>query len=131
MFVMVPQARELRRQSTATERLLWHYLCRRQLLGWRFRRQHGIGAYVVDFCCPQARLVIELDGGHHERQQGADAQRTRELQEWGYRVVRFWNHEVLQTPEAVLTKILQHLSQPPSPAGGGQQGVGSLLLRIR
>jgi very-short-patch-repair endonuclease len=113
MFVLVSEARALRRQSTPAERLLWHHLRRKQLGGWRFRRQHGIANYVVDFCCAEARLVVELDGGQHAREQARDARRTQALNDWGYRVLRFWNHQVLQEPEAVLGEILRML--PPLP----------------
>ena len=113
MFVLVPQSRVLRRRLTEAERLLWHCLRRKQLGGWRFRRQHGSGEYVVDFCCPQARLVIELDGGHHATQQSQDARRTVAIQAWGYRVLRYWNHAVLQHPEAVLADIHRALGENP------------------
>ena len=120
MFVLVPQARALRRQSTQAEQILWHRLRRRQLGGFRFRRQHAIGDYIADFCCPEARLVIEVDGGQPASALAQDERRTRALHAWGYRVLRFGNPEVLQETEAVLAQIQTTLLTiqvrcPPTP----------------
>jgi len=82
----------------------------RQLSGAKFRRQHPIGRYVADFCCPAAQLIVELDGGHHAEASGEDAQRTQYLQARGFRVLRFWNHEVLRSVEAVLASIAAALT---------------------
>jgi very-short-patch-repair endonuclease len=75
----------------------------------RFRRQHPIGPYVVDFACPGRKLAIELDGGQHAIQQEADAARTREIVRRGYRVIRFWNNDVMDNLAGVLQAIQQEL----------------------
>ncbi|TLM65330.1 MAG: endonuclease domain-containing protein, partial [Deltaproteobacteria bacterium] len=107
-------ARELRREMTDAEQFLWHRLRQKQLGGFRFRRQHPFQRYVLDFYCCEARLAIELDGGHHLQPdaRARDAERTGFLRSHGIRVIRFWNSEVFTDSEAVLTAILQAL-QPP------------------
>src|SRR5438132_13832939 len=97
-------ANRLRRDQTDAERKLWMRLRDRQLNGLKFRRQQPIGRYIVDFFCAEYRLVIELDGGQHVDQIQADKRRTEFLNKVGYRVLRFWDHEVLTEPEAVLQK---------------------------
>jgi very-short-patch-repair endonuclease len=97
-------ARRLRRDATDVERRLWLAL-REQLPQYRFRRQHPIGGYIVDFACPVRKLAIEIDGGQHAAQQGADAARTAELGRRGYRVVRFWNRDVMHNLAGVLEII--------------------------
>jgi very-short-patch-repair endonuclease len=94
-------ARRLRRDSTEAEKLLWRAL-RESLPGYRFRRQHPIGPFIADFACP---AVIEIDGGQHALQQRADSERTQQLAARGYRVLRFWNNEVLGNIEGVLATI--------------------------
>ena len=89
---------------TNAERLLWSRLRERQVGGHFFVRQHPIGGYIVDFCCRRAMLVIEVDGGQHA-QNAADAPRTAELGRRGYRVLRFWNNEVLGNIDGVLIGI--------------------------
>ncbi len=103
-------ARSLRRSMTAAERALWARL-RRRRLGARFRRQHPVGPYVVDFFCFEAKLVVEVDGGQHESSE-KDRARDRWLVENGYNVLRFWNNEVLRNTEAVLEVIRQELGRP-------------------
>ncbi len=105
-------ARALRRRQTDTERVLWRQLRDRQIHEAKFRRQHPIGPYIVDFCCLEHRLVVELDGGHHAAQIQADERRTAFLMQHGYRVLRFWDHDVLGNREAVLQVIDQALSYP-------------------
>ncbi|MGE3283368.1 MAG: endonuclease domain-containing protein [Alphaproteobacteria bacterium] len=97
-------ARRLRRDAPDTETILWRGL-REAMPGIRFRRQHPVGPYIVDFACPTAKLAIELDGGQHAAQQEADAERTAELRRRGYRVVRFWNNDVHQNLAGVLESI--------------------------
>src|SRR4051794_2947389 len=97
-------ARKLRRDATGTETILWRAL-REGMLGIRFRRQHPIGQYVADFACPAAKLAIELDGGQHAEQQEADTNRTAALEQHGYRVIRFWNNDVLENLDGVLEII--------------------------
>ncbi len=105
------QARRLRNAPTDAERHLWYHLRRRELAGHRFRRQVPVGGYVVDFACPAARLVLELDGGQHLQQRDYDMQRTRRLQALGWRVLRYWNDDVLLRTEAVLEDILRALGE--------------------
>ena len=101
------RARTLRRRSTDAERLLWHHLRSRQLAGLKFRRQHVLGRYIIDFICLDHNLVIEVDGGQHAVQPEPDARRDAQLAEQGYRVLRFWNHEVLGNIEGVLETVAE------------------------
>ena len=109
-------ARRLRLDETDAERTLWLYLRNRQMNGFKFRRQQPIGRYIVDFFRPESRLVIELDGGHHAHQAEADMRRAEFLNKAGYRVLRFWDNDVLANTEAVLHKIANELNAPPHPA---------------
>jgi very-short-patch-repair endonuclease len=120
-LIVRQRARQLRRDQTDAEQALWARLRDRQLCGAKFRRQHPIGPFVADFCCPQGKLIVELDGGQHATRVAADQKRARFLQEQGYRVLRFWNHDVLGNTEAVLERIVEALSLPsplPSPWKG-------------
>jgi very-short-patch-repair endonuclease len=103
---MKEKARNLRRNQTDAERRLWYHLKDRSLAGFKFRRQHPIGHFIVDFICLEARLIIELDGGQHASQVEEDKSRTAYLETRGYRVVRFWNNQVLGEIQAVLTVLL-------------------------
>ena len=96
---------------TDAELCLWRVLRSRQLAGHKFRRQQPLGRYIVDFVCLEKRIVIELDGGQHanRNQSEYDSQRTAWLEQNGYRVLRFWNHEVLQSVEAIKQAIFQAL----------------------
>jgi len=112
------QARRLRRAQTDAERILWGRLRGRQVEGAKFRRQHAIGRYIADFCCPERKLVVEVDGGHHAAQKVADQRRTVYLHERGYRVLRFWDTDVLVNTDTVLEGIAEALNDPhpkPSP----------------
>jgi very-short-patch-repair endonuclease len=102
----------LRETVTEAEIRLWSRLRRKQVAGFCFRRQHPMGPYVVDFFCPAAKLVVEVDGGQHA-DSAKDVVRTRWLEERGYRVVRFWNNDVLANTEGVLRTILAALNGPP------------------
>jgi very-short-patch-repair endonuclease len=102
----------LRINSTDAEKHLWQALRNRQLQDCKFRRQHPIPPYVVDFVCLEHRLIVELDGGQHAEALAYDAARTTFLERQGYRVLRFWNNEFLQSQQAVLETILQALSNP-------------------
>ena len=104
------RARALRKQATDAERLLWKRLRSRQLEGHKFRRQTPVGPYVVDFLCLEHSLVIELDGGQHADQKEKDEERTKRLAGWGFRVLRFWNNEVLSNTEGVLQVIRDTLA---------------------
>ena len=103
------RARNLRQTQTDAEALLWSKLRSRQLLGLKFRRQHPLGDYFADFACIEVGLIIELDGGHHAEDASADydSRRSDELAAMGFRVLRFWNNDVLNETTAVLEKILQ------------------------
>lgn len=112
------RARRLRHEQTEVERRLWQQLRSRQLHHAKFRRQHPVGPFITDFCCPAYRLVIELDGGQHATQADADGLRSAFLVGQRYQVLRFWNHEVMEDLETVLQKILEALHRPsplPSP----------------
>jgi very-short-patch-repair endonuclease len=108
-------AQDLRRNQTDAERLLWARLRDRQFHGFKFRRQTALGPYIVDFACLEPKLVIEVDGGQHAEQAPKDAARTGYLEALGYRVIRFWNDEVLRDPDAVLEEIGRGLIEIPSP----------------
>ena len=107
----VKNARNLRKNMTDAERLLWRYLRSSQAGGCKFRRQHPIGSFIVDFICIEKNLIIEVDGGQHALQADADEERTNYLQGKGFRMLRFWNHEVLQNLESVLSLIYSHLEK--------------------
>jgi len=104
-------ARNLRKNSTEAERKLWSHLRNRQLLNHKFRRQHPIGKYVVDFVCIEKQLIIELDGGQHMERKSEDEERTKFLETQGYRVLRFWNDQVLKETVSVLEVILKALEE--------------------
>jgi very-short-patch-repair endonuclease len=109
-------AKKLRKNMTDAERLLWQHLRNRELGGYKFRRQRPIGPYIVDFVCLEKKLVIEVDGGQHAGQMESDAERSDYLKEKGYRVMRFWNNEVLKKTESVLTVILSFLDESVTPS---------------
>lgn len=115
----IPIARRLRQSQTDAERMLWLRLRDRRLAGWKFKRQVPIDRFVVDFCCADGKLVIELDGGQHSIQVAQDTERTQALSTMGYLVLRFWNNDVLTNIEGVLGEILLTLPKttpiPPHP----------------
>ena len=120
------RARVLRKSPTEAEHALWGHLRMRQLEGHKFRRQQAIGRYIVDFACLEKRLLVELDGGGHAEQVASDAKRTMWLEAQGFRVLRFWNHEVLQNMQAVTEAIREALleERPPTrslPHHGGRE----------
>jgi very-short-patch-repair endonuclease len=103
--------RKLRKSSTPHEIILWSRL-RRSQLGCKFRRQHSIGKYIVDFYCPEKRLIIELDGGQHaEKQKDYDKQRDEYLKNLGFKILRFWDSDINSNLESVLNRILEYLKQ--------------------
>ena len=114
----------LRRQPTDAERLLWRRL-RGEQLGVKFRRQHPYLDYVLDFVCLEQKLAIEVDGSHHAGS-SSDQRRDCDLQAGGFRVLRFWNNEVLAQTDAVLKKIISALDPSPPPPlplkGRGKNG---------
>jgi very-short-patch-repair endonuclease len=110
---MQHRAGELRQNQTEAEAKLWSRLRAHRMAGVQFRRQHAIGNYIVDFCSPRRKIVIELDGSQHLDQADYDLERTQYLQSLGYRVVRFWNNDVLNNTEAVLHAIWEEINKVP------------------
>jgi very-short-patch-repair endonuclease len=106
-------ARRLRRGATEAETRLWRGL-RDAFPAVRFRRQHPVGRYVADFACPAEKLVIEVDGGQHATQEEADAVRTSAIALRGYRVIRFWDGDVIRNMSGVLEAISREMSRPQS-----------------
>jgi very-short-patch-repair endonuclease len=126
--------RALRSNMSDAEQALWHLLRCRQISGLQFRRQHPFGDYTLDFVCLENKLVIEVDGGQHEQQAWYDENRTQKLQAAGFRVLRFWNNEVLKEIESVREKIwlvVQELQSHPPPnlplEGGGIKKVPPVI----
>ena len=115
-MTLTENARALRKNQTDTERWLWQKLRNRQLLNLKFRRQVPIGNYIVDFVCLELKLIIELDGSQHIEQADYDARRTAYLEQLGFRVIRFWNNEVLNNGEGVLERIYQVAHPHPNPS---------------
>jgi very-short-patch-repair endonuclease len=120
------KAQRLRRELTDTERKLWYVLRNRQLDGVKFRRQQPIGPFIADFVCQERRLIVEADGGQHA-DNVRDARRTAFLESKGYRVLRFWNNDILTNLDGVAEVIAAALSTPhpalaapesPSPSRG-------------
>ncbi len=108
------RSRELRTNATPAERLLWQHIRNHQLSGTRFNRQVPIGPYICDFVARSTKLVIELDGGQHATAPG-DRSRSGFLESRGYRVLRFWNNEVLENIDGVVSEIERVLGYRPSP----------------
>ncbi len=102
-------AQELRHNLTEAEVNLWQLLRMHRTGKVHFRRQHAIGPYVVDFCAPRQKLIVEVDGRQHREQKDYDAQRTAYLESKGYRVLRFWNGDVLNNSQGIFNVILQAL----------------------
>ena len=98
-------AKELRKKGTPAERALWEHLRGRHLSGLKFRRQHPITTYIVDFCCKELKLIIEIDGKIHLKQKEQDAYREEWLKAHGYEIIRFTNEQVLNNTHEVLQKI--------------------------
>jgi very-short-patch-repair endonuclease len=117
-------AKNLRKTSTFAERLLWRHLRAKQVEGYKFRRQEPIGDYAVDFVCFEKRIIIEVDGSQHQIEKDKDKKRDKWFKEQGFRVLRFWNNEVLRNIEGVLELIrescLDHPPPTPSHQGRGK-----------
>ena len=96
---------------TEEELILWSQLRRRQLDGYKFRRQHPIGPYVADFACLEAKLIVELDGGQHSEQRDADKSRDENIAKHGFKVLRVWNRDVRRNLSGVLDQILRTLEE--------------------
>ncbi len=106
----------LRTDQTHAETLLWHQLRTRRFLQYKFRRQHPIAPYIVDFVCIERKLIVELDGSQHMTQVEYDEARTRFLEARGFVVLRFWNNDVMVRMDAVLEEIARALEAAPHPA---------------
>ena len=117
-------AKRLRQEATDAERILWREVRAHRFAGFKFKRQEPLGLYVVDFVCYEAKLIVELDGGHHADQQESDAERTHWLESRGFRVLRFWNNDVLTNIAGVMYEIEKKLplSPPLSRQGRGRFG---------
>ena len=115
-----PIAKNLRKKLTDTERLLWTRLRAKQLEGLKFRRQEPIGEYIVDFVCYEKGIVIEADGGQHSFEKEKDATRDKWLKKEGFKVLRFWNNEILTNIEGVLEVIRKECLCSPSPSPSHQ-----------
>lgn len=118
-------AQRMRRAPTDAERRMWHVLRSLKPLGMHFRRQAPIGAYIADFAWYEGKLVVEIDGSQHvDRQLSHDLQRTAWLKSQGYRVLRFWNNDVLKSPrsvgEAILAANAEMKTPPPTPPHKGE-----------
>ena len=109
---MKSYAQDLRNNATEPERVLWNCLRRRQLNGYKFRRQHPIGRYVCDFVCLDSSVVVELDGSQHVLDAPYDANRDAFLRSSGFRVLRFWNGDVLFRTDSVVETIYEALYRP-------------------
>jgi very-short-patch-repair endonuclease len=111
--ILLHRARQLRKNQTDTEKYLWYLLKSPHLNNYKFKRQHPISPYIVDFICISKKLIIELDGGQHAEMKAEvyDARRTDFLKMKGYKVLRFWNNDVLQETESVVNTILHELGE--------------------
>ena len=107
-------ARRLRREQTPAEQVLWRHLRTKRMCNVKFRRQHPIGPYFVDFCSIQRKLIFEIDGSLHAGQSAEDEVRSSFLKSYGYCVLRFWNNQVLENADEVLAEIEKFLSTDSS-----------------
>ncbi len=116
------RSRELRNHATDAERTLWAQLSARKVAGIRFNRQFPVGPFICNFVSRSAKLVIEVDGGQHANEAAKDASRTAFLEAQGYRVIRFWNHDVLGHIDGVVGEIARVLATcpPPTPPASGR-----------
>ena len=111
----IERARQLRSRLTDAERVLWRRLRLRQIDGHKFRRQHAIGPFIVDFACVEQKIIVEVDGGQHsDARVTYDRDRTEWLRTKGYTVLRFWNNDIMRDVESVLEAIRQTLQDLPS-----------------
>ncbi len=108
---LLKRSRQLRNEPTPAEVRLWSHLRLKNLDGARFRRQYPIEGYIVDFCCIKARLIVEVDGSQHADNAAYDERRTQILERQGFRVLRFWNGEVMQNIGGVVEAIFAALHE--------------------
>ena len=138
---IIENAKNLRKNITDLEYKLWKILKNRNFKGFKFRRQHPIGRYIVDFVCLEARLIIEIDGLHHQEQYNYDENRSNDLEKMGFTILRFWNKELINDFEKVKMAIYNQLKSnnqslmtphpPLSPAGRGNDRVTHLCKHRR
>lgn len=119
---LLPLAKRMRREPTEAEAKLWSMLRAGRLGGLKFKRQEQLGDYIVDFVCFGSRLIIEADGSQHA-ENASDAARDAWMQAQGFRVIRFWNNDILENPEGVASVILD-AAQPPLPNPSPARGEG-------
>ena len=120
------RARTLRQNMTEAERQVWQILRSHQMKGYKFRRQVPIGRYIADFVCHEARLIVEIDGGQHDRPSPREVERSGFLQNEGYRILRFWNNEVLANLDGVHGMIADELGRITPAQTLPHQGGGPL-----
>ncbi|MFZ2054759.1 MAG: DUF559 domain-containing protein [Candidatus Aminicenantales bacterium] len=108
-------ARSLGKESTNVEKLLWRQLRAKRLLGLKFRRQEPIGKYIVDFVCYEKKIIIELDGGQHSEYEEKDQKRDEWFRSEGFKILRFWNNDVISQTEEILEIIAKKCLESPSP----------------
>ena len=109
---MLRHVRDLRKNPTDSERLLWRHLRRRQMAGFKFRRQHSVGPFICDFACVEASIIVELDGIQHVERSDYDRRRDHFLRSKGFRVLRVWNGDVLWRTKSVLETVYEALHRP-------------------
>lgn len=121
----IPIRRKLRREMTAGEKVFWAKVARRQFNNLKFRRQHAIGNYIVDFYCPEKKLIIEIDGDSHAEELTIQDDRAREdyLESFGYKIIRYQNSDILNSTEGVFEDLIKKLEITPStsPSRGGER----------
>jgi very-short-patch-repair endonuclease len=115
--ILKNRRRELRKNQTDAEKLLWRYLRNKQFYGLKFFRQYSVGKYILDFYCPKLRLAVEIDGGQHtfKEKKEYDKARSEYLKEYRIEVMRFWNNDVMKDIEGVLNKIAERVTPPNLP----------------
>ena len=126
-------AREMRRNPTETEKLLWNILRKFRLKGYIFRRQHPIDIFIADFYCHKLKLIVEVDGPIHEDEQAMeyDDGRSAELEKYGIKIIRFTNDQVLQDQDAIVNHINKFILSSPSPSPLGEGDRGGEAFRER
>ncbi len=129
------RAQQLRRDMTEIEALLWQRLRGRRLEGLKFSRQMPVGPYICDFMCRAIGLIVEVDGSQHGEAQAYDVARTEFIERHGFRVLRFWNNDILNNMDGVLTRIADvarplPTPQPPPASGRGSDGDASRAARL-
>jgi len=122
------RARALRRNMTEAEIRVWQMLRAHRTNGYKFRRQVPIGRYIADFVCHEARLIVEIDGGQHDPRSHQEIDRNRFLRSQGYRILRFWNNEVLVNPDSVYEMIVNELAASPPPRPPLSRGRGIVRM---